>query len=87
MERSLSQDDVAAVMNYVRGVSGGRPNVPARRESLNAEIDEAIRQAALFYALLRVIDYSLIERVHALMVERDVMWMTHVREYGRISWQ
>lgn len=86
MERSLSQDDLAAVMNYVRGVWRGCPEPPARRKSLNAEIDEAIHQAAVFYAVFRVTDYSLIERVHDLMVERDSMWMNHIRDQGRISW-
>lgn len=79
--RVLSPEEAEAVMRYARDLHEGKVNAPESVTRIDEELQEAIRNAALFMVRLRVVDYSLVETALELMFEKDAAWARAALEY------
>lgn len=79
--RILTKEETEALMRFAKAVHTGTAQLPPEIAKLHAELEEAIGQAVKFMAIFRVIDYSMVARVHELMAEKDVRYLDLVDSY------
>jgi hypothetical protein len=73
--RTLTWVEMEAVMEYAKALHDGRVEKPAVIDEIDAEIEEAIRQAVVFKINLRMTDHTLVEHVVELMFAKDPAYL------------
>ena len=79
--RVLTTTETEALMQFAKDLHNGTAELPLEISVLHAELEEAIGQAVRFMAVFRVIDYGMVAKVHALMVEKDVRYAEAFTDY------
>ena len=81
----LDEQALEQLMDYCRALMNAKVELPEGADDMDAELQEAIRQAVRFVMVLGTLDYALAAKVHDLMVQKGPEYLRAVQEYAHVD--